>query len=98
MGVYNEEIGMIKPIYNIIHLSTENGAECDSDSDGEMVHDYDVDTTANGSLQNTDRLPVPVLEAIKTHGLVEKLWQRAQPIAENVLDILAINDVTLPKK
>lgn len=68
-----------------------------------MVHDYDVDTTAgngqaNGSLQNTDRLPVDVLEAIKSLGVVEKLWQRAQPLPENVLDILAVSDATLPKK
>lgn len=75
------------------------GSEAD-DSDGEMVHDYDVDEVeeAVGSLQNTDRLAVEVLEAIRALGVVEKLWKRAQPIAENVLEILAINDVSLPKK
>lgn len=80
--------------------ATENGSEWEDDSDGEMVHDYDVDTTAalNGSLQNTDKLPVDVLEAIKSLGLVEKLWQRAQPIAANVMDILAVTDVSLTKK
>lgn len=83
-------------------VNIENGSECEDNSDGETVLDYDADPmangSANGSLQNTDRLPVQVLEAIKTHGLVEKLWQRAQPIAENVLEILAINDASLPKK
>lgn len=64
-----------------------------------MVHDYDTaSSAANGSLQNTDSLPVEVLEAIKSLGLVEKLWQRAQPIPENVLDILAVSDVALTKK
>lgn len=59
-------------------------------SDSESVHDYDVnsDHSSANNLQNTDKLPIEILEAIKSLGLVEKLWQRAQPIAENVADIL----------
>lgn len=49
-------------------------------------------------LQNTDKLPVDILEAIKSLGMVEKLWAKAQPIAENVIDILRVNDGGLVKK
>ncbi|XP_055540674.1 HEAT repeat-containing protein 3-like [Wyeomyia smithii] len=67
-------------------------------SDAESVHDYDTDNGPNDSLQNTDKLPVEVLDAIKSLGLVEKLWQKAQPIAENVRQILAESDRNLLKR
>lgn len=58
-------------------------------SDAESVHDYDKSTSSSTSnLQNTDKIPVELQEAIKSLALVEKLWQRAQPIPENVTDIL----------
>ncbi|XP_055594376.1 HEAT repeat-containing protein 3 [Uranotaenia lowii] len=69
----------------------------DNLSEAESVHDYDA-ADLNNSLQNTDKLPVEVLEAIKSQGLVEKLWQKAQPIAENVRQILAENDKNLLKR
>lgn len=70
----------------------------EDDSDAESVHDYDVNADNSNSLQNTDKLPLEILEAIKSLGLVEKLWQKAQPIAENVSEILKINDNGLIKK
>lgn len=78
----------------------ESNADWEDDSDAESVQDYDANS-ANGSsghLQNTDRLPVEILEAIKSCGFVEKLWQKGQPIAENVIDILRINEAPLLKK
>lgn len=39
-----------------------------------------------------------ILEAVKSLGLVEKLWQRAQPIAKNVADILEESHCGLLKK
>lgn len=50
------------------------------------------------NLQNTDKLPNDILEAVKSLGLVEKIWQRAQPIAENVADILKETQKPLSKK
>lgn len=49
-------------------------------------------------MHNTDKMPIEMLEAIKSLGLVEKLWHKAQPIAENVRDILMDNDRTILKK
>lgn len=69
----------------------------DNLSEAESVHDYETNG-ANTSVQNTDKLPVEVLEAIKSLGLVEKLWQKAQPVAENVAQILAENDKNLLKR
>lgn len=66
-------------------------------SDAESVHDYDKDSSNSSGLQG-DKLPVEILEPIKSLGLVEKLWQRAQPIAENVNDILIGADKGLSKK
>ncbi|XP_065088985.1 HEAT repeat-containing protein 3 [Ochlerotatus camptorhynchus] len=69
----------------------------DNLSEAESVHDYESNG-ANASVQNTDKLPVEALEAIKSLGLVEKLWQKAQPIAENVGQILVENDKNLLKR
>lgn len=73
----------------------------DDTSNPESVHDYDVDSSPHSSsndLQNTDKLPIETLEAVKSLGLVEKLWQRAQPIAENVAGILKESEKALIKK
>lgn len=45
-----------------------------------------------------DKLSIEFLEPIKSSGLVEKLWQRAQPITENVNDVLEKNVQDLWKK
>ncbi|XP_058819527.1 HEAT repeat-containing protein 3 [Topomyia yanbarensis] len=66
-------------------------------SDAESVHDYDTNGL-DDSLQNTDKLPIEILEAVKSFGFVEKLWQKAQPIAENVRQILVENDRSLLKR
>lgn len=66
-------------------------------SDAESVHDYDQGSD-NASAVQSDKLPIEILEPIKSFGLVEKLWQRAQPLAENVNDILMDHGKTLFKK
>lgn len=45
-----------------------------------------------------DKLPIEILEPIKSLGLVEKLWQRAQPLAENVNNLLKEGENDLSKK
>lgn len=68
-------------------------------SDAESVHDYEMSSShSSPTLQNTDKLPSDVLEAVKSLGLVEKIWQRAQPIAENVADILREAEQSLLNK
>lgn len=66
-------------------------------SDAESVHDYEQDSN-NSSAMQSDKLPIEILEPIKSFGLVEKLWQRAQPLAENVNDILMDHGKSLYKK
>lgn len=85
-------------IYIKSNSLTESASNFEDDSDNESVHDYDVECEQSNHLQNTDKLPLEILEAIKSLGLVEKLWQKAQPIAENVADILKVNDNELVKK
>lgn len=62
------------------------------------MHDYDIDSSNSSGLQG-DKLPIEILEPIKSLGLVEKLWQRlAQPIAENVNELLKEVEKDLFKK
>lgn len=90
------------PSYPFIHFPfwfcqiDATAGEDDDASDAESVHDYDRDSNSSG-LQS-DKLPIEILEPIKSLGLVEKLWQRAQPIAENVNDLLKENEQNLDKK
>lgn len=83
--------------------SSRNGGEMgddpSEDEEEEVVHDYD-DEAMSGSKENVtaDKLPVELLEAIKSLSLVEKLWERAQPIAENVHEILVRHQPSLTKK
>ncbi|XP_058058726.1 HEAT repeat-containing protein 3 [Anopheles bellator] len=67
-------------------------------SDAESVYDYDAANELNGSVENTDKVPVEVLEAIRSLGLVEKLWQKAQPVPENVQQILMESERATQKK
>lgn len=69
----------------------------DDFSDAESVHDYDKDSSNSSGLQS-DKLPIEILEPIKSLGLVEKLWQLAQPIAENVNNLLKEGEKDLFKK
>lgn len=58
-------------------------------SDAESVNDYDVSNySSTTNLDNTDKIPVEIQEAVKALGLIEKLWERAHPIPDNVNDIL----------
>lgn len=45
----------------------------DENSDAESVHDYENSNNSSTNLQNIDRLPVDILEAIKSLGLIEKV-------------------------
>lgn len=72
--------------------------DADDASDNESVHDYDDNSKANSTIQNTDKLPVEVLEAIKSFCLVDKLWQKAQPIQDNVHQILRETSIALLNK
>lgn len=64
-----------------------NTLDEDDTSDAESVHDYDKNSS-NSSGLCADKLPIETLEAIKSFGLVGKLWKCAQPIAENVTVLL----------
>ncbi|CAO1371804.1 unnamed protein product [Diamesa tonsa] len=72
--------------------------EMEENSDAESVHDYDTTQQLNGSIQNSDKIPVEISEAIKAMGIVEKLWARAQPLPENVLQILMETNKNLLKR
>ncbi|XP_037042309.1 HEAT repeat-containing protein 3 [Bradysia coprophila] len=88
-------------ITNICTIEDEDKSDDVEDdlSDAESVHDYDMASSHSSSnLQNTDKLPSDVLEAVKSLGLVEKTWQRAQPIADNVADILREAEQSLLNK
>lgn len=74
-----------------------NPLDDDDLSDAESVHDYDKDSSNSSGVQG-DKLPIEILEPIKALGLVEKLWQRAQPIAENVDNLLKEGEKNLAKK
>lgn len=78
-------------------FSDGNALDDDDLSDAESVHDYDKDSSNSSGLQG-DKLPIEILEPIKSFGLVEKLWQRAQPIAENVNELLKEAENDLFKK
>ncbi|XP_055302800.1 HEAT repeat-containing protein 3 [Sitodiplosis mosellana] len=86
-------------ITNICSSDDNDGNALDDDdlSDAESVHDYDKDSSNSSGLQG-DKLPIEILEPIKSLGLVEKLWQLAQPIAENVNELLKEAENGLFKK
>lgn len=83
---------------NIIEYVFLDGNVLDDDdlSDAESVHDYDKDSNSSGV--QGDKLPIEILEPIKSLGLVEKLWQLAQPIPENVNQLLKEAENDLFKK
>uniref|UniRef100_A0A182PM93 SYO1-like TPR repeats domain-containing protein n=1 Tax=Anopheles epiroticus TaxID=199890 RepID=A0A182PM93_9DIPT len=77
--------------------SEGNEHDENAESDAECVYDYDKNAL-NESVENTDKVSVEVLEAIKSLALVEKLWQKAQPLAENVYQILVESEQDTLKK
>lgn len=78
---------------NICASDDEEMAEDIEDvSEAESVQDYDItQQQQNGNQLHADKIPVEISEAIKSLGIVEKLWARAQPLAENVQQILSEN-------
>lgn len=96
-------INLVNRIYIVFFvnlISDENNQADDDSSDAESVHDYDKDSSHSSNTNgiHNDKLPMEILEPIKSLGLVEKLWQRAQPIAENVTEILNATEKGLLKK
>lgn len=86
-------------VFRSVSFSEKSENVEDDVSEEESVHDYDMTSShSSTNLQNTDKLPSDVLEAIKSLGFVEKIWQRAQPIAENVADILKEAEQSLLNK
>lgn len=51
-------------------------------SDAESVHDYDTTQPLNSSLQNADKVPVEVMEAIKSLGIVEKVHKNFKNVSK----------------
>lgn len=68
----------------------------DEDSDADSVHDYEV----NGDIQQltSNTIPIEIVEVIKAHEIVSKIWLRAQPLPENVNQILQDNEKNLFKR
>lgn len=64
----------IEVLSNICIPEEEDVDETMEDSESESVHDYDVSSSQNGNCENMDSLPVEVLEAIKSLGIVEKVF------------------------
>lgn len=75
----------------------KNSGDEDLDSDTESVHDYDTMSVSKDNLC-PDKLPVELLEGIRSLNLIEKLWLRAQPIPENVFSIINKRNKNLTKK
>jgi len=65
-----------------ICCSDEGSDQSMEDSDSDSVNEFGTE------VQDCDKLPVEMFEALRALGLVEKLWQRSQPIPENVQQIL----------
>lgn len=92
---YNSLIITNRIIFLFFFSDVDDG---DDSSDAESVHDYDKDSSNSSAGLQADKLPIEILEPIKSLGLVEKLWQRAQPIAENVNNLLKESNKDLFKK
>lgn len=68
----------------------------DDDSDNESIHDFEVNDNDTQLTANT--LPIEIIEIIKAHEIVAKIWLRAQPLPENVNQILQDNAKNLFKR
>lgn len=68
----------------------------DDDSDSDSVHDFEVNGDEQQLTANT--IPIEIVEIIKAHEIVSKIWLRAQPLPENVNQILQDNEKNLFKR
>lgn len=69
-------------------------------SESESVVDYETGQS-NGSTTNLnegDKLPLEIVEAIKALGIVDKLWKRAQPLEDNLVQQLRESNISLLMK
>ncbi|XP_037817411.1 HEAT repeat-containing protein 3 [Lucilia sericata] len=69
-------------------------------SESESVVDYETNQS-NGSTTNLnegDKLPLEIVEAIKSLGIVDKLWQRAQPLENSLMQLLRESNIGLMMK
>lgn len=65
----------------------------DEDSDSDSIHDYEVNGDDQQLSANT--IPIEIVEIIKSSELVAKIWLRAQPLPENVNQILKEHEKNL---
>lgn len=66
---------------NICCPDDDDSSQMEEDSDTDSMHEMEFSMTK-------DTVPPEVSEAITTLGIVENLWSRAQPLPENVSQIL----------
>ncbi|XP_075151544.1 HEAT repeat-containing protein 3 [Haematobia irritans] len=74
--------------------------EDEETSENESIVDYES-KISNGSTNNLnegDKLPLDIIEAIKSLALVDKLWQRAQPLETNLAQQLRDSNIPLLMK
>ncbi|KAM7353156.1 HEAT repeat-containing protein 3 [Cochliomyia hominivorax] len=89
-------------ITNLCSTDEEEWADVEDEeiSESESVVDYET-SQSNGSTTNLnegDKLPLEIVEAIKSLGLVDKLWQRAQPLENSLTQQLRESNISLLMK
>ncbi|XP_054743924.1 HEAT repeat-containing protein 3 [Anastrepha obliqua] len=78
-------------ITNLVSNDDEEWVDSEGEdaSEGEGVVDYEVENSnSNGDIQDLDKLPAELVEIIKSLGIVQKLWQKAQVLPDNVAQSL----------
>uniref|UniRef100_A0A0A1XJ21 HEAT repeat-containing protein 3 n=1 Tax=Zeugodacus cucurbitae TaxID=28588 RepID=A0A0A1XJ21_ZEUCU len=85
-------------ITNLVSNDEEEWVDTDGDdaSEGEGVIDYEYESAnGNGNIQNEDKLPEALVEIIKSLGIIEKLWKKAQVLPDNIAQALREVSVSL---
>ncbi|XP_017483259.1 PREDICTED: HEAT repeat-containing protein 3 [Rhagoletis zephyria] len=78
-------------ITNLVSSDDEEWVDSDGEdaSEGEGVVDCEIENAnSNGDIQDGDKLPAELVEMIKSLGIVQKLWQKAQVLPDNVAQSL----------
>ncbi|XP_065357073.1 HEAT repeat-containing protein 3 [Calliphora vicina] len=89
-------------ITNLCSSEEEEWDDVDDEeiSESESVVDYETNQS-NGSTTNLnegDKLPLEIVEAIKSLSLVDKLWQRTQPLEDSLVQLLRESNIGLIMK
>ncbi|XP_037959849.1 HEAT repeat-containing protein 3 [Teleopsis dalmanni] len=84
---------------NLTSNDEEDWQECEDteNSEEESVTDFNADMEKDSS-DCCNKLPVELSESIKSLAVVEKLWKKAQPLQEDVVDLLRCTNDDLLKK